>query len=40
MARYFGFRGNALGAAMIWAVIMPAYILYVERMSTEASRAN
>ncbi|KAL1863077.1 hypothetical protein VTK73DRAFT_6457 [Phialemonium thermophilum] len=28
MAKFFGLRGNALGAAMIWAVIMPAYILF------------
>ncbi|RFU34430.1 hypothetical protein B7463_g1950, partial [Scytalidium lignicola] len=28
MARYFGLRGNSLNAAMIWAVIMPAYILF------------
>ncbi|KAG0646498.1 Sugar transporter STL1 [Hyphodiscus hymeniophilus] len=28
MARFFGLRGDALGRAMIWAVIMPAYILF------------
>ncbi|KFZ03575.1 hypothetical protein V502_10829 [Pseudogymnoascus sp. VKM F-4520 (FW-2644)] len=28
MARFLGFRGNALGAAMIYMVIMPAYILF------------
>ncbi|TVY82881.1 Sugar transporter STL1 [Lachnellula suecica] len=28
MAPYFGLRGKHLDAAMIWAVIMPAYILF------------
>ncbi|KAK7064797.1 MFS sugar transporter [Favolaschia claudopus] len=26
--RYFGLRGNALSNAMVWAVIMPAYLLF------------
>ena len=28
MAPFFGLRGRALNAALIWAVIMPAYILF------------
>ncbi|EDO00394.1 hypothetical protein SS1G_14264 [Sclerotinia sclerotiorum 1980 UF-70] len=28
MAKFFGLRGQALHRAMIWAVIMPAYILF------------
>ncbi|KAH0830861.1 Sugar transporter STL1 [Fonsecaea pedrosoi] len=28
MAKYFGLRGSKLNAALIWAVIMPAYILF------------
>ncbi|KAG4027343.1 hypothetical protein MFRU_031g00900 [Monilinia fructicola] len=28
MAKYFGLRGQALQRAMIWAVVMPAYILF------------
>ena len=28
MTEYFGLRGKALNVALIWAVIMPAYILY------------
>ncbi len=28
MQKYFGLRGKALRAALIWAVVMPSYILY------------
>lgn len=28
MAKHFGLRGKSLRAALIWAVILPSYILY------------
>lgn len=28
MQRYFGLRGRSLNAALIWALIMPAYLLF------------